>query len=368
MKLLLRRLSLALVASLAALALGEGLVRRFHPQPGYDYPRGLFIADAEVGYRVAPNFRGVMDTRGVEIAIATNEEGLRGPPLRERGDGHARLLLLGDSFTFGFAVPYSGTFAAHLSAQLETELRGVEVLTAASPGYGPHEELALARQLLPRLRPDALVYYFFAGNDILDALEPPGSRTVLRGFLLSRTKAERYQGTLGTWRFELAHTWQGLHLVRLLEPGRGAETWTQTLRDFHPDHDARAQGAWLATRLALDGLAQLCAEAQVPLLIVTLPAALQIRPELRAQTTATEEVSPEQLLWPQQFVSDWARQQKLPFRDVTATAQTAQAEQSLFPDWDEHFNSRGNALVAEETRDLLEKSGILESLRSRRER
>src|SRR5262245_65863473 len=99
-----RRIAFALAGVAAGLVVGDGRIDVAARQPGVDGPRGMYVADAGAGYRLAPDFHGFLRTPTFAIDVQTNELGLRGPPLRDRRDGHPRLLLLGDSYVFGYAV------------------------------------------------------------------------------------------------------------------------------------------------------------------------------------------------------------------------------------------------------------------------
>ena len=65
----------------------------------------------------------------------------------------AGIMLVGDSWTFGYGVDYEQGFPGQLADKLKTD-----VVTAASPGYGAAQALVLAERWIERLSPRALVY------------------------------------------------------------------------------------------------------------------------------------------------------------------------------------------------------------------
>lgn len=77
-----------------------------------------------------------------------------------------RVLHLGDSMTYGSFVGPHETFVAALS-RMEPH---VVHLNGGLPGTSIDAQLALARQNLPRIKPNRVVVHYFAGND-LDELE-----------------------------------------------------------------------------------------------------------------------------------------------------------------------------------------------------
>ncbi len=90
-------------------------------------------------------------------------------------DGPAKIALLGDSFVQGFCVPDEGTYAAHLG----------QPGTVASFGMNGTSMLAQAaiyREFVAVERPRNLVWFFYAGNDLLDFSEESGF-TLLHAYL-----------------------------------------------------------------------------------------------------------------------------------------------------------------------------------------
>jgi hypothetical protein len=99
-------------------------------------------------------------------AISTGVRAWLGHPVTpERTKGH-RLLVMGDSFIWG--SPYL-TLNHMWWRQLGIELKrrgyhDVEVIAAGSPGMSTHEQLDLARKIVPKFKPD-LILWGFVTND-----------------------------------------------------------------------------------------------------------------------------------------------------------------------------------------------------------
>ncbi len=87
-------------------------------------------------------------------------------PARTPPPGTPRLLVLGDSFAFGFFVDDHQTFSARLARRPTPA--PVEVLNAGVPGYSAAQGLLYLRELLPSTNPDA-VAIAFGTNDARDA-------------------------------------------------------------------------------------------------------------------------------------------------------------------------------------------------------
>ena len=121
------------------------------------------VHDDELGWRYAPNSIARHTTAEFDVEIAINSDGFRGPdwPGSKRGQ---RVLVLGDSFAFGWGVRDEETFAARLRrAHPEWE-----VLNVAVSGYATDQELLLLRRLRERADPDVVVCVF-CPNDLMEA-------------------------------------------------------------------------------------------------------------------------------------------------------------------------------------------------------
>ena len=76
------------------------------------------VPDSALVYKHAPGLTRIY--QGVEVSI--NELGLRDRDLTKKHEGELRLLLLGDSVTFGWGVPVEQTFSRQLEAILSLRL------------------------------------------------------------------------------------------------------------------------------------------------------------------------------------------------------------------------------------------------------
>ncbi len=82
-----------------------------------------------------------------------------------------RILVLGDSFTWGAAADYGQGWVDILERVLQAATP-VIVWNAAMPGTGTNQALLTARNLLPLMQPDLVILGFHSGNDFADNLYP----------------------------------------------------------------------------------------------------------------------------------------------------------------------------------------------------
>jgi len=115
-----------------------------------------------------------------------NDAGYCGIPLKEYNGGKKKILLIGDSFTWGRTVKnITSAFGNELLA------KGYTVYNTGISGADPPQYLALARKYIPLLKPDVVIVNFAMGSDIMDyrrqliPYEPIFYRTNA-GYLFSR--------------------------------------------------------------------------------------------------------------------------------------------------------------------------------------
>ena len=150
---------------------------------------GFFLSDAARGLRLAAGYDGWF--AGVPVHIDSLE--LRDPreyDLAKRPNTF-RILVLGDSVTFGHGSVYEHTYPYLVEQRLKAWRPDVDwqVWNAAVPGYNTSQELAHLLEVGDRFRPDLVVVGFFF-NDLVDnyPVRPPGwLRTVaMRALTVAR--------------------------------------------------------------------------------------------------------------------------------------------------------------------------------------
>jgi len=130
--------------------------------------RSTPVEEAHAIYRSAPRpaITGKRVSSEFEYAFTHSAQGMRGPEefaaMRPPGT-KLRVLVLGDSFTYGVGVADDEIFVD----RLRRALPGVEFINAGCSGYGQREQLAILDQLGAALRPDLVVATFF-WNDLGD--------------------------------------------------------------------------------------------------------------------------------------------------------------------------------------------------------
>jgi hypothetical protein len=159
-----------LIAVCLGLAVAFGLaevgVRLLRPQQTSPVQ---FACNPDLGDIPVPNQQGRHFVPGnYDFIYRNNSMGFRGS--REFGPkppGVVRLLLLGDSMTYGLGVNDDQTFACHLERNLREGQIPAEVVNSGCPGKGTDYELKLFQTRGVKLHPDVTVLCFFY-NDFDD--------------------------------------------------------------------------------------------------------------------------------------------------------------------------------------------------------
>ncbi len=150
-------LSIALVAS--ELLLG---VYRNYIASAEKMDTGFIRYDANYGWKLSPGWSGRHRHYDYEARYSVDHRSMRHCPAAS-GSGR-RVLVLGDSYTFGLGVNDAETFSCLISAT-RTD---IDLVNAGVPGYAPDQEMLWLRDARELFVPDLVVWVLFLGNDLID--------------------------------------------------------------------------------------------------------------------------------------------------------------------------------------------------------
>jgi lysophospholipase L1-like esterase len=118
----------------------------------------------------------IVDSSGILVAnknffktsIALNSNGFRAPEFNSLDTAKHKLLLIGDSFTWGLtAHPLDSCFADLLASKTDAT-----IINTGIPSADPAQYEAIAKKYIPILQPEKVVVMFFLGNDIMQQERP----------------------------------------------------------------------------------------------------------------------------------------------------------------------------------------------------
>jgi lysophospholipase L1-like esterase len=158
-------LSLIIISTLIALFLSEIALRLIGLNPLYVSPERdrFWKYDSLLGWAHEPGQEGILETPQFRSVVRINENGLRDRRHSyERQNDIERILVLGDSFAWGYGVEESERFSQLLEKSLD-----VEVINAGVSGYSTDQELLWYKNEGIKYETD-LVILVIAGNDVGD--------------------------------------------------------------------------------------------------------------------------------------------------------------------------------------------------------
>lgn len=174
-KIAIAKICLALTAFFLPLVGVEFYFRLFDPQPTYssllDLLPDQYIAADFIPFTLKSSYEArvpSMEYPGTYVGVRINSLGLRGPEISaQKPEGTRRVLILGDSYTFGVYVADEEVYPRVLERLLRDAGSQVEVLNAGyADGWSPDEHYAWLKRKGLEFSPDLIIYGMFIGNDV----------------------------------------------------------------------------------------------------------------------------------------------------------------------------------------------------------
>lgn len=217
----------------------------------------------------------------------TNGQGLRADQeyALPKPAGVRRVLMLGDSFTFGPFLDNHEIASAQLQELLNEpdDADAIEVVNAAMSGWTLADEFAYLREKGLRLEPDLVVVNFYV-NDVRE-FHPFFRATLGRENYKRQAGSPLFQAQLFLRRYSATY-----YLLRDIKDHFDVERQLATMPDLEA-HDYRP--LWSAYLREVDALHAFLAKRQIPLLFVLVPESTGPRqPQWATQNAA----SPDSLL------------------------------------------------------------------------
>ena len=162
------KLVAAICSLIISLSVGELFLRTWVPQRTIPQLKKQQLAcyqpSRDLPYELKPFCQGEYLTGGIDSHVRINSIGIRGDETGQ--ESGKRILLIGDSFTFGYGVEEDQNIGSRLA-----DLTGQVVINGGVWGFGPDAEFLMAKRLIPEVKPDAIVLLLFPANDLRDMAE-----------------------------------------------------------------------------------------------------------------------------------------------------------------------------------------------------
>src|SRR5262245_13114982 len=254
--LLVRRILSNLLATLISLvitAVGLELLTRFVADDGMQFDLEMWkyarevkqlAADPLVGHEHAPN----RQARLMGVDFRTNSQGLRDREFSfDRVPGKLRIVMIGDSLTVGWGVPFEQTFAKRIERMYADAGIDAEVINLGVGNYNTVQEVQAFLTKGYRYRPDVVVLNYFV-NDAEPIVPASAPSALMRAcyacvFVVGRGDA-------------------------VMRQFFGRMDWAQYYLSLYDDG---AAPGWLDTKAAIVRLAEFTKGSGIKLIIANLP-------------------------------------------------------------------------------------------------
>lgn len=274
-------------------------------------------------------YRGTFANREFRTEIAINNRGLRDREYPyDRTAGKPRILVLGDSFPFGWGVEQNEAVSERLEQRLADRRGPVDVINAACSGWNTRQELQWLEEEGLRYRADT-VLLFFCEND-------PGTNADRFRFEAGRLgRADDPRGSFAELkRWLVRHSAVWVLLRHGLQSLRGGDAPTGDPRPLW-DEEARLLAALKAH----------CEARQARLAVVYAP-------------DRDAHGRPTYGLWFGRL-RRWCAARMVPFLDPVPALEIARKGGPVYFRLDDHWTARGHDAVAEASVDFLSRPGPL---------
>lgn len=384
-----KKLVFASVASVLAAVLvivtGEALVRAFRPQltlSRMNFMVGDYYAPGDfIPFTLKANHQArmpSMESPGQTVSVSTNSLGLRGAEISQmKPPGSRRILVLGDSYTFGVYCGDHETYPAVLEGLYSAERNPVRVINAGyAAGESPDEHYAWLTRKGLSFEPDVVVYGFFVGNDIADINADGWSELDASGLPRRVSDPDLWVDEYGRLRSRVddsktvGHEWifkvpvlRESHLLILLNRGvlRMADPTYENNRGWGSNPFSMILSAQTPAELRqreqyffrlIEGMNREAAANGARFLLLLIPVNFQVEPHFLPRVLGSTRFSVQRNYFDD--IKPRLRELGIDFVDLLAPMK-AESDKHFFPrNGEVHLNARGNSFAAQVLKEHLD--------------
>jgi hypothetical protein len=334
-----------------ALRLGGWKVVTFYPIAGFHQ------FDADLGWIQMPNHEAFFRGRGFNIRVRTNSLGFRDKEYQfSRQAGIKRVIVLGDSFTWGWGVEQEETFCG-VAAR---EMKNTEFINLGQAGYGTVQEYLLFKKLGIKFSPDFTVLAFFV-NDVYDNYDAGSLKKPLfrleGGNLVLKRRPKPFKSAINHFLQKnfLLYNFIDYRFAMLKQLTKRFNVIDVPEDYFYKNYLEKTSAAWDLTDAFLIKLNE---ETRHRLLIMYIPDRLQIEKETyhKMLTALNLEEKKIDVLHPNKILKRFSEDHGIPFLDLTPFFRKANEKGvPIYFKRDGHLTKEGNELVGQQLREKIEK-------------
>jgi len=309
--------------------------------------------DEELGWRGLAGARTVHSGQEWRVEVKINARGLRSKEYEyDKRVGAKRVVVLGDSYAFGYGVAQEVAFPSQLDSMLGQD---VEVINLGTSGYSTDQQLLFLRREGVKYHPDLVIVAFYL-NDAYDNLiayynEWYGKPRFVVGrdgaLQLVGVPVPRFEGSSYLVSF-VRRRWYALRdLVNVGSKFKRLEWFSIFDRSF------AEEGRWDVTERLLVEIDRVSRSHGAGMVLVVIPVVEQIY----ARGVRHPGITPEDfdLDAPQQRLVRFAQGAGIEVVDLLPLLREHAEGRWLYFKADNHWNERGHRLAAEAFVEVVEK-------------
>jgi hypothetical protein len=343
------------------------------------------IEDPHFHHRLKPNQTYHFETSEFNVDIRTNRYGLRAPdPVIPKPAGVFRILMLGDSFTFGFPVRDDETFCHLIEGQLQARGYPVEVINAGVSGYSPTLEYISLRDQFLSFDPDLIMLWYDRGdlqedywfqknliydetgrilradpaytNGRFDWWEWAKHHSVIAEYVdrkvLRTLKKIRILGVAEYARTKLRGERAKVAMARVKRAQQAEDLpmYDRFLLVRTPDESVIEHRYWPISARYIRMIRDLLAQRGIPLILGSYPYGMTVGPDQWAKGRVFwgfEEGKVYDSSPARNVMRRFCAEEGLPFISTFPSLRAAAATEKLYYDWDGHLTPAGHRVLAQ---------------------
>ena len=374
-------LVMLLVAVVVCLLVAEWVFATFRPQMTMSVllrnsPR-IFRESDFLPYELIPDADSRHATAEFDCPVRINSQGYRGPDFDPERPLGSRILVVGDSFTFGHGCAgdecYASVLRRFLGARLGESV--IEVINAGyACGYYPDTYYVYLRRLGLDLSPDLVVVGFFIGNDVdrqdlafNEWVEVDGRGLPLRvasteahvegGYWVTNQRQLRYRLPV----LRNSHLFQALVSVvkrTATTEGDGGPYYNEVM--YVPEYTDRTRKAVERVKMLFREMDTMARDRGARLVVLMIPTVEQV--ETARFFGAEDRDGSLDLDKPQRLFGEFFRSEGIEFVDLLpAMRESARVRPLYFPN-DQHWTLEGNEVAGRLLGQALIERGLVPRL------